>query len=635
MKSENHFISQIRFVAVFATAVVCLALSQHSIAQTKAWDSASTLSGIVLPQRAKTVQSNPVPSARNIEPAPVWQNQAQPLPRIAESGRAIAPSVRRVASVAAPTTEFEPTPIAISSDGETTTDEIWWQPQVTAPMRGTTNYLNVSVESLIIGALNHSAQIETYRDLPLIREAAIVEADAAFDWTRFFDSRWNDFNDPVGSTLTTGNSSRYNNHEFSASTGSRLKNRNGGEFEIAQQIGHQDTNSTFFVPKNQGTARLKVSYTQPLLNGRGQVYNNSIVVLARVDADAASDELSRQLQSHLLEVTRSYWGLFLERGNLALQQRLLQRTQDTVDLLESRQEIDTYRSQLIRAKAALADHKSEIVRANAAVKNAEARIRALVNDPALGADEQTELVPSDLPSSVLFPAAIGDAMTSALQLRPEILQVTKQIHAACVRINVAQHEILPILNLIAQSYVAGLRGDSDIPDAMLDQFRDGAPSYSVGLQYEIPVGNRAAQARLQRRRLEVRQLESQFRATSETVKLEVEVAVREVHTAHEEMLAKGQSAQATTEELDYIKTRWENLTGQDGDASLVLDNLLRVQERVASAEYELLNAQMTYNLSLMNLKRASGTLLQSESISEQRFVEDGLPRITHEKSAGQ
>ncbi len=415
----------------------------------------------------------------------------------------------------------------------------------------------------------------------------------------------------------------------------RRSNRVGGKIEIAQQIGHQNTNSIYFVPQDQGTTRLRISYTQPLLNGRGQVYNTSLTVLAKIEAGVASEELSRQLQSHLLEVTRSYWGLFLERGNLVLRERFLRQTQEIVDLLESRQEIDIYRSQLIRAQAALADRRSEIIRANAAVKNAEARIRALVNDPALGEGEQTELVPSDVPSSDIIPVSIQDSMASALQFRPEVLQATEQIRAACVRMNVAKNEILPILNLIAQSYVAGLRGNSDIPDAWVDQFTVGAPSYSLGLRYEIPVGNRAAQARLERRRLEIRQLESQFRATSETVKLEVEVAVREVQTSHEEMLAKQLAAHASNQDLDYIKTRWENLTGQDGDASLVLDNVLRAQERLALTEYELLNAQMTYNLSQMNLKRASGTLLQSEQISESRIVEDGLPRITNEKTVVQ
>ena len=43
----------------------------------------------------------------------------------------------------------------------------------------------------------------------------------------------------------------------------------------------------------------------------------------------------------------------------------------------------------------------------------------------------------------------------------------------------------------------------------LDQFENGRPSYSLGLQYEVPIGNRLACSRLQRRRVEMRRLQSE------------------------------------------------------------------------------------------------------------------------------
>ena len=514
-----------------------------------------------------------------------------------------------------------------STQGPLTDDPPWWRLEVHEPMRRGVDALPIGLESLVVRTLTHSAQIRVFSDLPLIRETSIVEADAAFDWTAYWETLWDQVSEPVGSLLQTGGPPRFRDEHWTFDGGFRRKNYYGGELEFGQQLGHQDTNSRFFVPRDQGTARLTLSYTQPLLRGRGVPYNTSLTVLASIDTDIAYDEYSRQLQSHLLEVTRAYWGLYLERGTFAQKQRLFRETKAILDELEARQALDTYQSQIIRARAAVEARGTDLVRAEMAIKNAEARIRALSNDPQLGTAESLELVPLDIPSELFIPVSLPDSLTTALQLRPEIRQAMKQIRAAAVRTNMSKHELLPILNVVAQTYVSGLRGSSDIGGAWVDQFSVGEPSYSFGLQYELALCNRAAKARYQRRRIEYRQIQNQFRSTTETLKLEVEVAVREVTTSYRELRSAARSMRAAAVDLDYIDTRWRHLPGEDNNASLVFDELLRAQERLTDAESEFLRAQMTYNLSLTNLKRATGELLQSEHIDTLRACECGLPRL--------
>ena len=60
-----------------------------------------------------------------------------------------------------------------------------------------------------------------------------------------------------------------------------------------------------------------------------------------------------------------------------------------------------------------------------------------------------------------------------------------------------------------------------------------------------------------------------------------------------------------------------------GSASLNLESLLRAMERVTDAEREYVTSILTYNLASVNLKRANGTLLQSENVSISRNCEDG------------
>ena len=508
----------------------------------------------------------------------------------------------------------------------------WWQNAMSNRLQSGTSGTTVDLETLIVRTLQSSSQVKVFSDLPFIRQTAIVEAQSAFDWTAFMDTRWDDTSDPVGNILTTGGSPRYRNNQWTYAGGLRRKNTHGGYFEIAQEFGFQHTNSTFFQPNNQGTSRIRLSYTQPLRRGSGQVYNTSLVVLANIDADIAQDEFSRQLQSHLLEVTRAYWSLYLERVALVQKQQLFLRAEKIHNNLLARKNVDVVGSQLVRVEAAVTSRKSELVRAEMAVRNAQERIHALVNDPELASIVNLEIIPTDIPVRHSDPFEIGEVLSTSLQMRPEVNQALKQIRGACVRLGMSKNEMLPQLDLILESYVAGLRDDSDIGQAWADQFSTGEPGYSVGLQYEIPICNRAARARLQRRRLELRQLRNQFRTTVETLMMETKVAAREVRTSDREFKAKYHSMQAAAKRLDNIEQRWAALPGVETSIGLYLDDVLAAQQQLADAEYEFAKSETTYNLALMNLKRATGMLLQHEQVVGGVADVEGLPTRVLDKA---
>lgn len=492
--------------------------------------------------------------------------------------------------------------------------------------------LPLTLESALMLAIAHSSQVQVFADLPLIRRTAIVEAAAAFDWSAFLESRWDDRSDPVGSTLTTGTAAtRYLDERLTNATGLRKRTRHGGQFELAQRSGWQQTNSSFFVPNPQGTARLSLSYTHPLLRGAGRPYNESLILLAAIDTEIAHDEFLRQLQSHLLEVTRAYWGLNLERENLLVRRRSHERAEATLQQLRRRAAVDAVAAQVARADAETATRRSQWIRAEFAVRNAESRMRTLVDAPDFGQGDEVEIVPVDVPVTDLLRADVRESLAAALRSRPEVGQVVKQIKAASVRLAMSKQEMLPVLNLVTETYVAGLQDRGDIPGAWTDQFSTGRPSYAVGLQFEMPLGNRAAIARNERRRMELRQLEQQYRTTVQTLKLEVEVAVREVFASHSELDAHRRAAQASQMQLDYQERRWQQLPGEDHTASLFLDNLLAAQERLAQAEFGWANSLMTYNLALMHLRRATGELLQAENVHWHEGIVDGTPKLFIEK----
>lgn len=536
----------------------------------------------------------------------------------------------------APQTVRYVTPILNDLSNEVVPEELeqaWWLTPMQKPFRKDAEPLHISLASLLVQTLQHSYQIKVFNEVPQICETSIVEADAAFDWYGFLESRWDDTNDPVGSTLTgVPIGARYKNNQFSSAAGMRRRTLIGGKVEAAQRFGFQDSNSIYLVPAPQGTARLTLGYTQPLLRGSGQTYTTSLICLAQIDKSIAEKEFTRQAQSHLLEVARAFWGLHIARATVVQKRNSLKLGLAVAKQLREREEIDAASPQIQRAEAEIATREAELIRAQATVRNAEGRIRSLVNDPALGSPDDVELIPMDVPLCDPMSIDLKVAMARAVQYRPEVHQSLQQIKASSIRLDMSKNEVLPLLNLTAETYVAGLQNNGSVGDAYTDQFSVGSPTYAFGSQFEYPLGNRAAQARADRRVLQLRQVHSQFETTLKILKLEVGTAVRELRTSYAEMISQAKAARAGSRQLDQIVQRWKLLPGEDGNGSLVLDNMLNAQNRVVKAESAYLNAWITYNLAMINLKKSTGELLQHEDVSLKDFRAE-IEGVTDRSSA--
>ena len=499
----------------------------------------------------------------------------------------------------------------------------WWDQHVTNSLRSQ-QPLEADIHTLLFLALKHSNQIKIAKRDPLIRETAIQEADSNFDWVRYLDSAWNDTSEPIGNSLTAGGTaSRFNDQTFQATGGFRRLTRYGGLLDISQRFGWQDNNSVFLVPDQQATGQFTVSYTHPLLRGRGAAFNNSLVFLARVDAKVAEHEFMATLQEELLEVTRSYWALYLERAVLAHQMRLFLKTEQIYKTLEARQGVDTQRTQLITTESALENRRADLIRARTAVTNAETRLRGLINAPELANSDEAELIPAETPAMIPYPSELRAEIQTAIQNRPEIMAAIQQVKSGAVRLGVARHELLPALNLVTQGFANGLRGNSDFGRAFTDQFSTGRPSYSVGIQYELPVGNRLAKSRLCRRQHELSRLHDEYARALEAVRTEVDIAVRELQTSYLEIGAKSRALAAAEAEAKTIEARWMRMVDGSGTSALNLESLLRAQERVTASERDYMTSVLTYNLAMINLKRANGTLLITENVNVKVGCENG------------
>jgi len=406
----------------------------------------------------------------------------------------------------------------------------WWNSRVTQPTRPNSRSIDVGVQSLVLVALSQSPDVLAVHSDVESRQAAIAKAQGDFDWRAFSETTYDYTDDPVGNDLTTGGPPRYRDRNWQLSAGARRRTSLGGEVEIAQELGRQYNNSRFFIPPDQGQTRLEVSFTQPLLKKAGRSYNEGQIVLAQVDTEAAREELRGKLENHSLEVTRAYWDVYRARAILWQRQKLFDSATRILELLAARESVDAVRRQVLRAQAAVATRRSEIMRAAAEVRNAESRLRLLVNDPRLTNGGQIELIPTEVPIAYAVSVSMRGSLEKALSSRPDIAAAIREIRAASIRLGMAENELMPQLDLFLSTYVAGLEGDARIRTAFGNQFTDGGPGYSLGLLFEMPFGNRSAQAEVRSRQAELRKVTFQLQSTIEAALTEVELAVREVET---------------------------------------------------------------------------------------------------------
>ncbi len=496
--------------------------------------------------------------------------------------------------------------------------EPWWNQYLDRPLWDSDRALTIDVEGLVLGAMKFSPKVLALSTIPEIQKTEICAAQAAFDPRAFLESKFIRTSETATTILTAGGDTsltpRYRDSNWYYSGGIRKRTELGGQFEASQKFGLDDNNALIYQPSwapyPQGSSRLVLSYTQPLLNGAGRAYNESVIVLAAIEASAASDQFAAELQNHLLDVTKAYWTLYLERVILLQKRQLLQQAESILNELEARKNFDANGGQIVRVQSAVESRRAGLIRYDAAVHNAEAKINLLVNDPQFFVPDHLELIPVQYPHLQYPGIGVRDSLITALYNRPEVNQSLQQIKAASLRQQVAQKDLLPVLDAVLSVYTMGLEGDSQMGRAFVDQFSVGEPGYTAGLQFEVPLGNNLAKARLQKRQLECQQYSLQLRQTVAVLVEEVEVAVRDVDASFHEAQAQYLAMQAAGTEIGYLEARWRLLPSEEQVAGIVLEDLLAAQERYGNAEFNFASAQVGYNISLANLNRATGILLK-------------------------
>jgi outer membrane protein TolC len=219
----------------------------------------------------------------------------------------------------------------------------------------------------------------------------------------------------------------------------------------------------------------------------------------------------------------------------------------------------------------------------------------------------------------------GDAaLANALEQRPEIIAANLNLQGRHITERIQENQLLPKVDLVGSIGLNGLSGDvvpltNDQGEVVTSQFggdygkaldrlttRDFY-SYSGGVQVEIPIGNAAAKAAYAQARIDVAQATLDRRELLSNITLEVGNAVNNVNANMQRMRAARVARELAEENLRNQQKRLEvGLT--------TTKDVLDFQNDLTQARATELQAATDYNISLDELARAQGTILDKYSV---------------------
>jgi len=242
-------------------------------------------------------------------------------------------------------------------------------------------------------------------------------------------------------------------------------------------------------------------------------------------------------------------------------------------------------------------------------------------------------------------APTEDLINEALRHRAELVETRIDLNSRDYSNKAVRSSLLPTLDLFAYYAGSGLGGSQNVanlcanqsPDQLLLGFCAGqnpntgttaippvtsvsisgtwnqlvnstAPDKGVGLQLNIPIRNRAAQALQIRSELEYRQAEMRQQQIENQVGIEVRNAQYTVQQNRASVDSAKAALDLARQSLDAEQKKY-----QFGTSTTTL--VLQYQSQLATAESTLVNATVAYEKSRIELDRATGTLLDHNGIS--------------------
>src|SRR5436190_7531328 len=308
----------------------------------------------------------------------------------------------------------------------------------------------VSLERLLKTAAEKNIAVQFARVGPAISATQVVAAEAAFDWTFFSNSSYQNLDEVAPSTSSIGSPIPSAGQTIAESLGLRRTLVGGGRLTVQHDFSYSHSSSGTN-PNPANPTAFTIQWDQPLLHGFGTDVTQAEIRVNRNAERNAVQTLRRDLMKVLTDSEKAYWDLVQAQHDVLILQRLLERGEKVRDQLRERAGIDANQAQIADAVARVEARRTNVFRAQTQLRETSNRLKALVNDPEFPVGSEIVLIPADAAVDQPVKFSLLESLRSAIQLRPEVQQAILSIDDASIRQTVARNGRLPDLNLRLQT----------------------------------------------------------------------------------------------------------------------------------------------------------------------------------------
>ena len=385
------------------------------------------------------------------------------------------------------------------------------------------------------------------------------------------------------------------------------------------------TNSQFFFLNPNISGTLTFAVTQPLWRNRTNLQYRAPLQIARTQLVVASELSKGRIADLVAAGANQYWEAVRARDNIKVQRQTLDLAKKSYERDKQALDLGALATlDILQSETQVAERKRDLIQAEYAYKAALDGLRRLIGADLSATWRDTEIVleedPATLPpkTNVL---TFEQALTAALQTRPELGAAKLRIGIDDLNARVARDQLRPKLDLVAQGAASGLNGNvvpatgilGGAPAASVSTgfgrtlsqvFGFSYPSYGGGIQFTPQFRNSAAQAQLADALVNKTRDRYSERQVQQQVTLEVRQAVTAIELA-------GAAIDAATVARDLAKRNVAAEQQKYELGSITAFEVLDSQSRLANAESALLNDFVAYQEAFVGYQRATWTLLDS------------------------
>lgn|SRR6187402_1065498 len=377
-----------------------------------------------------------------------------------------------------------------------------------------------------------------------------------------------------------------------------------------------------------------VTLTQPLLRGRGRDVNLRFIRIARLQQKQSRLLFEQQVLETVYGISRLYYDLVSLGENVGVKEQTLAAAEQLYRDDKAQVEEGTLAPiELTRAQALVSSNRLDLIQAKGEYRQQEAILRQQLlrrlGDPSAsiaGIVPTDHIIVPDVAPSLDISALIADALTN----RPDLAQASLQIKDDQIATKAARNNIKPALNIYANIQT---RGSSLVPYTPLGSQGTGVSSvapaitqgglrlstiYQGGIQLNLPLRNRIAQADAERDQIQLRQAEARSVRLENEIRQQVENAAIALESAHQAYAAAVESRNYQDQLLQAEKDKFA--VGASTNFLIIQD-----QSYLAQARSTEVAARSDWMKAQMSLDRALGDLLEKNHILLDDTVRGALP----------